>query len=715
MGVRFVSPWVDVGNGITPSDGAQLFFFATGTANEIDTFSDEALTTANANPVIADADGVFPDIFLTDLVDYKAVLKDKDDVQIRERDPVTSQSLDQAALGQILYPTSSEETAAGVTPTNFQFKPGDAFRYNMIGDNSTDNSTAYNNWIKVGDQGVPLTIDWASGSYNHATAITLASQSNPIQITGRGGRPTIKYTGSAITTNSLTITDTNGKDVSISNVDFDANSLAARAVRIDNESASMAAANIGRVVVRDCKFSNALVATGTNTGSGIQFVGGFSEIFLENVDIFNISFSTGIGAAAQGILAGFDDINAYVQKLTVIGGTIEKITNNDSPGVNCDGIHYQIPNASANSDLHIPASMTCWGTKFVNCKGRCVKSQIDGFTIIRDFTVVNDLEVHINEAVDFDLQSGGGIISGGVYYANEISGGGTTWGSSHRIVGWGPNQTATAVPNRDGGLYISDIVIYSAIQNTGGDSDSLPFFALVTNGDVTRELVAVSLKRCSVVGGLVNRWVKSVGQTAEELNITIKECEGDTVTSLIEFSSAVNGSVKLELSGNKNFHSSSTPVLVELFNDAEPFITGHSNIGYTDNFIAKSAASTLGENFRPKMIGGDTVDGNTFVPAQSVTLADDATAHTFNAVGTHGYGMIVTSGATGDAAMCMFVHDTNSSVSIYTGANVDLATGTTSNDTDVKLNVWFDGASVNIRNRLGDSRTFNLFHFGGSH
>jgi hypothetical protein len=79
---------MDVGKGITPSDGSKLSFFETGTSTPKDTFTTEAATTPNANPVIADSNGVFPDIFITGT--YKVTLTDKNDVQsgFGEADPV---------------------------------------------------------------------------------------------------------------------------------------------------------------------------------------------------------------------------------------------------------------------------------------------------------------------------------------------------------------------------------------------------------------------------------------------------------------------------------------------------------------------------------------------------------------------------------------------------------------------------------------------------
>ena len=61
MSSRFILPFADVGNGISPSDGALLEFFFSGTAVQQNTYSDEALSTPNTNPVVADGDGVFTD------------------------------------------------------------------------------------------------------------------------------------------------------------------------------------------------------------------------------------------------------------------------------------------------------------------------------------------------------------------------------------------------------------------------------------------------------------------------------------------------------------------------------------------------------------------------------------------------------------------------------------------------------------------------------
>jgi hypothetical protein len=75
----------------TPLPGAKLYFYAAGTSTAKTTYSDAALTTANANPVIADSAGRFGDVFL-DTGDYRVILKTAADVTVWTADPVAGAS-----------------------------------------------------------------------------------------------------------------------------------------------------------------------------------------------------------------------------------------------------------------------------------------------------------------------------------------------------------------------------------------------------------------------------------------------------------------------------------------------------------------------------------------------------------------------------------------------------------------------------------------------
>ena len=111
MAGRFAMPReAEYGSNGEPLSGAKLYFYQTQTTSPNDTFSDDGLTVANTNPVIADAAGRFGDIFLKN-EDYKVVLTDSDDVTIFTADPVRSA----AAITKEVVPVS---TTATITVTD---------------------------------------------------------------------------------------------------------------------------------------------------------------------------------------------------------------------------------------------------------------------------------------------------------------------------------------------------------------------------------------------------------------------------------------------------------------------------------------------------------------------------------------------------------------------------------------------------------------------
>jgi hypothetical protein len=92
------------GNG-APYAAAKASFFETGTTTPKATYSNAGLTSANTNPVVADADGRFPDIYLI-AGRYKVVYTTSADAAIDTLDPVdgTSQLITAASAPATTYP-----------------------------------------------------------------------------------------------------------------------------------------------------------------------------------------------------------------------------------------------------------------------------------------------------------------------------------------------------------------------------------------------------------------------------------------------------------------------------------------------------------------------------------------------------------------------------------------------------------------------------------
>lgn len=163
MASRFVLPYADVGNGISNPSGAKLFFFEVGTSTDKDTFANSSGSITNSNPVIADGDGIFPDIFISG--SYKIVLKDRDDVQKSERDPVTEFA---ESIGGIIY----FDTVADMIASNLTI--GQRVRtlgYLALGDGGGNTYDIVANGTGAADGGSFIDLTFPLGSPSQARGI----------------------------------------------------------------------------------------------------------------------------------------------------------------------------------------------------------------------------------------------------------------------------------------------------------------------------------------------------------------------------------------------------------------------------------------------------------------------------------------------------------------------------------------------------------------
>ena len=86
----FMPQAVRINSAGTPYAGAKAYFYLTGTSTPTDTYQDNALGTAHANPVVADSAGQFAAIYLDPDITYKVIIKDSSDNTLDTVDPVAS-------------------------------------------------------------------------------------------------------------------------------------------------------------------------------------------------------------------------------------------------------------------------------------------------------------------------------------------------------------------------------------------------------------------------------------------------------------------------------------------------------------------------------------------------------------------------------------------------------------------------------------------------
>jgi len=122
--------------------GAQLYFYQTGTTTDQDVYTEAALSSTHAQPVVADSGGTFADIWLNpdESVDYRVRLEDSDSNLIFQVDNVPR------------YRENFESGSFTVTWAGFSADPG--------------NTSC--SWYRIGSV-ISLTIPLGTGTSNLTT------------------------------------------------------------------------------------------------------------------------------------------------------------------------------------------------------------------------------------------------------------------------------------------------------------------------------------------------------------------------------------------------------------------------------------------------------------------------------------------------------------------------------------------------------------------
>jgi hypothetical protein len=158
--------------------GAKASFFLTTTDTPVNVWTTSALNVAHPVPVVADAGGRFPAIFLDPAVTYKVTITDASDVLLYTIDPCND------VLN--LFPLTDAEDDAGVTPVNYSYPERHIYRYQTnTTPGTTDMATGLAAAIAVaqasGDFHNP-TVLADPGLYAIATTVTISGANQGITI-----------------------------------------------------------------------------------------------------------------------------------------------------------------------------------------------------------------------------------------------------------------------------------------------------------------------------------------------------------------------------------------------------------------------------------------------------------------------------------------------------------------------------------------------------
>ena len=104
-------PWT--GPTGAPRAGAKVYFFDSGTTTPKITYTDSSLSIPHDHPVVADASGSFPAIFLVEQTTYRLRVTTSDDVTLEDVDGISVPT------------TTPPEAPSGATDAEFLYQTGD--------------------------------------------------------------------------------------------------------------------------------------------------------------------------------------------------------------------------------------------------------------------------------------------------------------------------------------------------------------------------------------------------------------------------------------------------------------------------------------------------------------------------------------------------------------------------------------------------------------
>lgn len=289
-----------------PLSGAKLYTYIAGTTNSKATYSDEALTTPNANPVVADSAGYFGSIYLSSGQPYKLVLKTSAGVTIWTQDNV--------------YANQSTAATASLAARTMQMG-SNPLDYGALGDGVADESDEVNAAVVNATD----VVDLLGKTYRCDSAITLKSgvtlQNGTLDFSNNAGASCVAIAG-ALEANILATVNLNVGDTTITLAAVTSMSPGDYLVISDTAGTSKEVVQIDSIAALVVSIVGNVKHAWTVAGGA--YVKRFNTTASKNVTLRNLKI---IGDPASVVAQSIIDIDV-ASDITIDNCVVEGIPNN---------------------------------------------------------------------------------------------------------------------------------------------------------------------------------------------------------------------------------------------------------------------------------------------------------------------------------------------------------------------------------------------------
>ena len=280
--------------------------------------------------------------------------------------------------------------------------------FGAVGDGVTDDTVAITNAISnIASGGV---LEFPFGAYKITSSI---SQDISGSIILEGDNSTISYENASHTEYAIRLNDTSGVDIVINNLTIDGTKKANKILEVRNNTSNTTPTNFiaNELRVDNCKRLNTF-----SGGEGILLIGAFEDVTFNGGFVRDCELPTGQGSPGNigigGITITWYSTTSYVKRVTLNGLLIEKVFSSDlSYQSDQDGLKYFVPDITGGTSGKVISNLVVeGGSRFVNCYGRSIKTQIRN-TVVRDSNFERSEGLTSGEGNgEIDVQSGSGVI-----------------------------------------------------------------------------------------------------------------------------------------------------------------------------------------------------------------------------------------------------------------------------------------------------------------